>query len=140
MNRLKIVVTLIFLIFSFLVSGQEKIKKYVRENAVPLSSIDPDSLNYSDLQEIGKAIGEARVVMLGEQDHGDGPGYHAKTRLIKYLHEKKGFNVVAFEADFFNINYHWGLVKTGRLAIDSFIESNISVTWKSCGASSPLLF
>jgi len=117
--------------------GQEQIKKFVQEQAVQVTTIEPDSTSYKDLEPIGKAIGNARIVMLGEQDHGDAPGYFAKTRLIKYLHENKGFNVVAFENDFFNTNYHWALVKAGKLNIDSFIKRNISVTWASCGALSP---
>lgn len=86
-------------------TAQEKIKQYVQQHTVPIAAIQPDSTDYSDLAAIGDAIGESRIVMLGEQDHGDAPTFLAKTRLIKYLHEKKGFNVLAFESDFFALNY-----------------------------------
>lgn len=76
------------------------IKKYVVENTKFISNIDPLSSEYNDLEPIGAAIGDAQVVMLGEQDHGDAPALLAKIRLLKYLHEKKGFNVLAFESDF----------------------------------------
>ena len=74
---------------------------------MPIASIQPDLVEFSDLDAVGAAIGDARIVMLGEQDHGDGATFLAKTRLIKYLHEEKGFNVLAFEADFFGLNEGW---------------------------------
>ena len=98
----------LFLIFATtVIFGQQKIKEYVLHNSIRISSISPDSTNYDDLSAIGNSIGNAQIVMLGEQDHGDASTFLAKTRLIKYLHEKKGFNVLAFESDFFGLNYGW---------------------------------
>jgi erythromycin esterase-like protein len=91
----------------FSCSAQKEIKSYVQHNVVSISAIDPDSSDYSDLAAFGDAIGGSRVVMLGEQDHGDAATFLAKTRLIKYLHEKKGFNVLAFESDFFGLELGW---------------------------------
>src|SRR5580658_569506 len=99
---------LLFFLFAVeAATGQSKLKEYVKGNTVWLSTIDPDSADDSGLEAVGKAIGDARVVMLGEQDHGDAPVYLAKTRLIKYLHEKMGFNVLVFESDFFALNLGW---------------------------------
>src|SRR5262245_4385391 len=96
-------ITLLF--FSHLFA--QDIKRYTKQNSNKIKTIEPDSVDYSDLEVIGDAIGNARVVMLGEQDHGDAPTFLAKTRIIKYLHEKKGFNVLAFESDFFGLNEGW---------------------------------
>jgi erythromycin esterase-like protein len=74
-------------------NAQGDLKTFVSQNAVSISTIEPDSANYTDLAAIGKAIGNAKIVMLGEQDHGDAPTFLAKTRLIKYLHEVMGFNI-----------------------------------------------
>ena len=63
-----------------------------------LNSIDPNDTDFSDLAPIGKAIGRSRVVLLGEQSHGDGATIAAKIRLVKYLHEKCGFDVLAWES------------------------------------------
>lgn len=80
------------------------IKDYVKKNLHIVNSINPKDTNFDDLVEIGDAIGDAKLVLLGEQCHGDGDTFAAKSRLVKYLHEKKGFNVLAFEADFFSLN------------------------------------
>ena len=107
------------------VQAQKLIKDYVIKNAATLKTISPDSANDEDLKAIGDAIGNAKIVMLGEQDHGDAPTFLAKTRLVKYLHEKKGFNVLAFESDFFALNYGWDATSKKIPVIDTFILKNI---------------
>lgn len=53
------------------------------------------------LRAIGKAIGNRRIVVLGEQDHGDAASMRAKAQLVQYLCEQKGFSVLLWEGDFF---------------------------------------
>ena len=122
------------------VYSQNLIRRYVNEKSVPVTTIEPDSNNYKDLEPIGNAIGDDRIVMLGEQSHGDAPTFLAKTRLIKYLHEKKGFNVLAFESDFFGLNDGWERInKTGPGIID-FIMDNVYGVWTLCNTTSDLLY
>lgn len=134
----KITIALLLIFTIELSFGQAAIRTHVTKHVNPVSSIDPSKEDYSDLQAIGYAIGQSRVVMLGEQDHGDAPTFLAKTRLIKYLHEKKGFNVLAFENDFFSTNYNWQLVQEGKLNPVDFINRNISALWSQCTACFPL--
>ena len=125
--------------FSFSVSlAQKPIQAYVTQHQVQLRSVDPTQSDYSDLSIIGEAIGDARIVMLGEQDHGDAPAFLAKTRIIQYLHEKKGFNVLAFESDFFGLNYNWQMVENGGMTLQDYINKNISPIWSMCTACSHL--
>jgi erythromycin esterase len=119
--------------------GQATVKAYVTAHTQPILSIDPANQDYADLQAIGDAIGDARIVMLGEQDHGDAPTFLAKTRLIQYLHEKKGFNVLAFESDFFGMNYDWPLVKQGLMTVEEYAQKDISPIWSYCNTCYPLL-
>lgn len=73
---------------------------WLRDNAVAIQTIDPEieSDDFSDLRPLIELIGDARVVGLGEQTHGDGATFHAKTRLIKFLHEVMGFDVLVWES------------------------------------------
>jgi hypothetical protein len=114
--------------------SQNDIESFVRQKTVPISSIDPDALNFDDLEQIGNAIGGARIVMMGEQDHGDAPAFAAKTRLINYLHNKKGFNVVAFESDFFSATYGFENISKTTSAFLKYYKGNIIPFWTLCDA------
>lgn len=126
--------TFVIILFTY---GQNTIEGFVKANTVQIKSIDPDSFDFSDLEIIGNAVGDAKIIMLGEQDHGDAATFLAKTRLIKYLHEKKGVNVLAFESDFFSLNYNWDRVLHGNFSADS-IKRNIWSIWSFCTAMNNL--
>ncbi|RYF46510.1 MAG: hypothetical protein EOO38_13975, partial [Cytophagaceae bacterium] len=53
------------LLLSVAAFGQD-IRSYVTTNTVPVATVDATADDYADLAAVGQAIGEARVVMLGE--------------------------------------------------------------------------
>lgn len=63
------------------------------------------SSNFSDLQCFKNYIGNRSIVQLGESSHGSREYSQIKVRLIKFLHEEMGFNVIAFESGFFECYY-----------------------------------
>ena len=71
---------------------------WLRENAIPIRSIDINDTDFSDLQPLKEKIGDAQVVMLGEQNHGFGTVFLMKGRLIRFLHEEMDFNILAWES------------------------------------------
>lgn len=83
--------------------AQEGIKSYVINNVKEVQSLDINYQSNDDLEWLKKSIGDSRVVMLGEQDHGDAPTFKMKARIVKYLHEEMGFDIIAFESDFYNM-------------------------------------
>ena len=135
----KISILVFVIMFPFAAIAQQEMEAYVTQHAAGIKSIHPDSLYYIDFESIGNAIGNSRIVMLGEQDHGDGTTFKAKTSLVKYLHEQKGFNVLAFEADFFGLNSGWdNLDKSGNNVYD-FLRKNLTSVWSYCDACEYLL-
>lgn len=74
----------------------------VAVTADAVRTIDPLDTDYGDLAPLAAAIGKARIVLLGEQTHGEGSTFTAKTRLVRFLHEKMGFDVMAFESGLYD--------------------------------------
>jgi erythromycin esterase len=112
---------------------------WLKANAAELRSIDPADSDFSDLEPIRRAIGESRIVMLGEQSHGDGATFHAKTRLIRFLHEKCGFEVLAFESGLYDCHKAWQLLREGKMPADKAVGSGVFAIWAQSQQVQPLI-
>lgn len=119
--------------------AQTDIKTYVQQQTVQVFTDNPDTAYDADLEKFGEAIGSKRMVMLGEQSHGDAASFVFKSRLIKYLHEKKGFNVLAFESDFVSLTGGWDSVEKTKQAIGNFAKVNVFPVWSYCHSTDYLL-
>ena len=75
----------------------------IAANATTIASIDPAATDDADLAAFGAAVGDSRIVLLTEPTHGDGPTFELKTRLVKYLHEQKGFDVLFIESGMYDV-------------------------------------
>ncbi|VXB16635.1 putative outer membrane protein [Flavobacterium sp. 9AF] len=75
--------------------------------AFPQAKIDGKShsiIDNSDYSFLETILKYKHLVLLGEQSHGDGATFNEKIKLIKYLHEKLGYNTIAFESGLYD-NY-----------------------------------
>jgi erythromycin esterase len=68
--------------------------------AHPIRSLTYDG-DFSDLGFLTTALQGKRLVQLGESGHGVREFSLAKVRLIKFLHEELGYDVIAFESSLF---------------------------------------
>ena len=93
---------------------------WLKKNSVAVRTIDPADVDFSDLSELKKIIGNAQVVMIGEPNHHVGPIYLAKTRLIKFLHQQMGFDMLAYESGMYDVAKAWQDIKTGKDARQAF--------------------
>lgn len=94
----------------------------------PIHSVNIEHPSVDDLTVIGESIGDASLVLLGEQDHGDATSMQFKARMIKYLHEEKGFNVLLFESDFYSLQKNEaGQVAFARNQILPFWSNSIAM-------------
>jgi erythromycin esterase-like protein len=93
----------------------------IAQHAIPIQSIHPNDTDYTDLLFLKDILEGKRIVLLGEPTHFDASVFLGKTRLIKFLHEKLGYNVLVWEAGLYDIwyinqytisngrNYSWGV-------------------------------
>jgi protein-L-isoaspartate(D-aspartate) O-methyltransferase len=72
----------------------QTVAKLVHEAAEPLGSIDDENID-----ALLDRIGDARVVLLGEATHGTSEFYRMRARITRELVLRRGFTVVAVEAD-----------------------------------------
>jgi erythromycin esterase len=67
-------------------------------HAHAIRTIEPEDDDYDDLEPFGDAVGDARIVQLGECSHGSGTDFKAKARLVRFLHARMGFDVLVWES------------------------------------------
>lgn len=71
-------------------------EQWVQEHAHEITSLTSD--NYSDLAFLKPLLQDKKVVSLGENFHRVAEYSAIKTRMIKFLHEELGYDVIAFES------------------------------------------
>lgn len=75
--------------------GPELVTAHVR----PLALVDT---NGDDLAPLRRAIGSRRIVLLGENGHGVSEFASLKARVVRDLHDRLGFDIVAFESGYYD--------------------------------------
>jgi erythromycin esterase len=86
---------------------------WLKAHAIPLATIDPASTDLADLEPLRGILSGVRIVMLGEATRGDGSAFLAKTRLIRFLYEKLGFDVLVFDDGFYDCARVWDEISGG---------------------------
>ncbi len=79
----------------------------------PFRSIDPEDTDFSDLESLGRALAGVEVVLLGEARHGSDTGVSARARLVRFLHARMGFSILAYEASFYGTARAWEDAQVG---------------------------
>jgi len=111
---------------------------WLRQSAIPVRSIAPGDEQFSDLQPLKGVFGDAQIILLGEISHGDGNTFLAKIRLIKFLHQEMGFDVLAFESGLYDCAKAWDLIRSGG-QVKTAMQKAIFPLWGMSEQVQPLL-
>ncbi|MFF9473409.1 erythromycin esterase family protein [Streptomyces roseolus] len=76
--------------------GDAAVLRSLERAAHPLRSTDPGGRT-ADLRALGRMVGDAKVVGLGEATHGSHEFFAMKERVFRYLVEERGFTAFALE-------------------------------------------
>ena len=112
--RARTLAVAILLLTPQLVADGDPRVAWLARSAIPIRSLDPADTDFRDLERLRPALKDVRVVMLGEQNHGDGTTFLAKTRMVRFLHERMGFDVLAFESGLYDCAKAWELLAKGE--------------------------
>jgi erythromycin esterase len=111
---------------------------WLARNATAIRTFDPADGDFRDLEPLRAAFKGSRVVMLGEGSHGEGTTFLAKTRLIRFLHEQMGFNVLAFESGLYDCPKAWEFLVKGEEP-RAALSRGIFAIWTKSREVQPLL-
>lgn len=69
----------------------------MRNNQETLQEIRRNAIEIDKYDFLDSYVSDKQIVLLGESNHGIGDYFREKIKIIKYLHEHHGFNIVVFE-------------------------------------------
>jgi len=95
----------------------------------PLASISIDATDDSDLAFLDEVLAGRKIVELGESSHGVGDYSRAKVRLVKYLHEKLGFDVLVFESSILSAYLANRDADQAQVAARTLVEEGVPTIW-----------
>ncbi len=110
---------------------------WLGEHSVAVRTIDPADDDFSDLMPLIDQIGDSRVVALGEPSHGDGATFLAKSRLVRFLHEVMGFDVIVWESGLYDMYRVERALRAGESATSAWEKGLFSI-WGNSESMQPL--
>lgn len=109
----------------------------LQKQFIDLGEVDRDNEDYSNYSPLKELLKDVEIVMLGEQSHGEATTYNTKIKLIKYLHEELGFDILAFESGFYDAHKAWELIEKG-MNVREAMGHSISFIWSASKDLIPL--
>ncbi|QIW78585.1 erythromycin esterase family protein [Bacillus tequilensis] len=122
-----LIVCLVFTSFSASARAASEEKhwgRWIEKHAQPL---DASAASNKDLRFLKKVLKGKRIVQLGETTHGAGEINATKVRMIKYLHEELGYDVLAFESAFTDTNASY--LNMDQSTPKSTMKNSIYAVW-----------
>lgn len=136
---MRVIIISLSLIFTSLVSiGQNLYLAQDQFRVFPIDNLSATDTNFADLQFLKDKLKEKRIVMLGEQSHGDAASFEAKVKLIKFLHQEMGFELLCFESGLFDNYFAYNSIQDQDY-FNSPIKESVFQFWSQTKEFKPLI-
>jgi erythromycin esterase len=103
--------------------------EWIQAHHHALRSTSATDADFSDVQFLKTAIGGRRLVQLGESGHGVAEFDSLKVRLVRFLHEEMGFDVIAFESGLYECFHADEMAE--QMNADYLMRNSIFAVWYS---------
>ena len=116
---------------------RDGLETWLASHVTAVRTIDASDEDFSDLEPLADAIGAARVVQLGEPSHGAGACFAAKARIVKFLHQRHGFDVLIWESGLYDV----ALAQAGMRGADDAMTAarrGVFTLWSMAAQVKPL--
>ena len=89
---------------------------YANAQVQTVSKSDYEKADFTSLTTLQKDLEKVRIVGLGEARHYMGETYVSKIKMVKYLHQHCGFDVIAIESPLYDLRkYYNETIKTNQV-------------------------
>jgi erythromycin esterase len=112
--------------------------QWLKQHAAAVRTIDPADTDYRDLEALGDVIGDARVVLLGEGTHNAANTFTARSRIVQFLHQERGFDVLVWESGLYSVAKSWERMREGEDALTAMRRSVFGI-WTRVEEVQPLI-
>ena len=138
MGKFLLAVLIIFLNPLLCSAQSDSIKDLVTKHLIDLGKVENGNENFSGFDTLKTILKDVEIVMLGEQTHGEATTIETKIKLIKYLHQEMGFDILAFESGFYDCQKTWNLIEQGW-EVDSTLALGVYGLWSLMKEFKPLV-
>lgn len=117
--------------------SQNRSDSLMTSTLIDLGRVDEGDAGFSGFESFKEILKDAEIVMLGEQSHGEATTYETKIKLIKYLHQEMGFDLLLFESGLYDCSVAWEKIKNGE-DVRTSMANSIFYLWSTTEEFKPL--
>lgn len=143
-NQKRLLLTLVISLFFLTISIKAQVpawnatsQTWFERQVHKVDDLELNTEHSKQFDALKKLIGDKRIVLLGEQTHGDGTTFEAKSLLVKFLHEEMGFEILAFESGFYQSSKVWDALHQGA-PYQQVVPLGIHSRWSEVEQMQPL--